>query len=350
MRLAILGKPQSGKTTVFNAAAGQQVAVGDFSKAVHRAQVKVPDDRVDKLTELVNPKKTTYAEFELLDAPGLTGKGKESGKVEISADMKNADAFMLVVDAFSADSRPKADVQSLIDEIILVDNAHIETLIGKKARKANLTGDKSEQKVIDVLQHCLEALEAEKPIIELDLTEDDARLIRGFQFLSQKPLLIVLNVAEDTIPQAETILAEYADFVSPGRREVAVVCGSIEMELVTLDPADKAAFMADLGIKKPALDLVIQKSYALLGLISYLTQGEKEVRAWTIPRGSTAQQAGGVIHSDIERGFIRAEVVAYDDFIQYQTPAALKAAGKQRLEGKEYIVADGDVILFRFNV
>lgn len=350
MRLAILGKPQAGKTTVFNAAAGQQVAVGDFSKAVHRAAVKVPDDRVDKLTELVNPKKITYAEFELLDAPGLTGKGKESGQAEISADLKNADAFMMVVDAFSPDSRPKADVQSLVDEMILLDAAHIESLVEKKSRKANLTGDKSEQRVIEILNRCAEALDTEKPIIEVDLPEDEAKLIRGYQFLSQKPLLIVLNIGEDDIPRAADILREYAEFVSPGKREVAVMCGSIEMELVALEDEDKRAFMDDLGIKAPALDLVIQKSYSLLGLISFLTQGEKEVRAWTVPKGATAQEAGGAIHSDIERGFIRAEVVAYEDFIEHKTPAALKAAGKQRLEGKDYIVADGDVILFRFNV
>ena len=257
---------------------------------------------------------------------------------------------MMVVDAFSADSRPKADVQSLVDEMILLDAAHIESLVEKKARKANLTGDKSEQRVIDILARCAQALDSEKPIIEIELPDDDAKLIRGYQFLTQKPLLIVLNIGEDDIPRADEILNEYSEFVSPGRREVAVMCGSIEMELVALDDEDKLAFMADLGIKKPALDLVIQKSYALLGLISFLTQGEKEVRAWTIEKGSTAQQAGGAIHSDIERGFIRAEVVAYEDFIEHKTPAALKAAGKQRLEGKEYIVADGDVILFRFNV
>jgi len=346
----MLGKPQSGKTTVFNAAANQQVAVGDFSKAVHRAQVKVPDERVDKLAELVNPKKITYAEIELLDAPGLTGKGKDSAQAEISADMKNADAFMMVVDAFSPEARPKADVQSLVDEMILLDAAHIESLVDKKNRKAQLTGDKSEQRVIEILNRCAESLENERPISAMALADDEAKLIRGYQFLSQKPLLIVLNIGEDDISRAEQILTEYSEFVSPGKREVAVMCGAMEMELVALEDEDKQAFMDDLGIKAPALDLVIQKSYALLGLISFLTQGEKEVRAWTVPRGATAQQAGGAIHTDIERGFIRAEVIVYEDFIELKTPAAIKAAGKQRLEGKDYIVKDGDVILFRFNV
>ena len=350
MRLGILGKPQSGKTTVFNAAAGQEVAVGDFSKAIHRAQIKVPDPRVDRLAELVNPKKITYAEIELFDAPGLSGQGKDAGSVEISADLRGADAFLMVVDAFTPGSRPKADMQSLIDEMILLDAAHIESILDKKTRKRQLSGDKSEEKLIEALKTCLESLEREKPIIEIGLAEEDAKSIRGFTFLTQKPLLVAVNIAEDDIARADEIASEYDDIVSPGKREVAVLCGKIEMELVGLDDTDRAAFLNDLGITQPAMDQVIQKSYALLGLISFLTQGEKEVRAWTIPRGFSAQRAGSAIHSDIERGFIRAEVIAYDDFVELQTPAAIKAAGKMRLEGKDYIVADGDVILFRFNV
>ncbi|MCB2231122.1 YchF family ATPase [bacterium] len=350
MRLGIIGKPQSGKTTVFNAAAGQEVAVGDFSKAVHRAQIKVPDSRVDKLAEIVNPRKITYAEIELFDAPGLSGQGKDSGSVEISADLRGADALIMVVDAFSADARPKADMQNLIDEMILLDASHIESLLDKKTRKRQLSGDKSEERLIEILQRCQQALEQETPIIEIGLADEEHKLIRGFTFLTEKPLLVAVNIGEDLIPRADEIAASYADIVSPGKREVAVLCGKIEMELVGLDDADRAAFLNDLGITAPAMDVVIQKSYALLGLISFLTQGEKEVRAWTIPRGFSAQRAGSAIHSDIERGFIRAEVITYDDFVELQTPAAIKAAGKMRLEGKDYIVADGDVILFRFNV
>lgn len=350
MKLGIIGKPQAGKTTVFNAAAGQEVAVGDFSKAIHRAQIKVPDPRVDRLAQIVNPKKITYAEIELLDAPGLTGQGKEAGAVEIGADLRGADALIMVVDAFSSGARPKIDMQNLIDEMILLDAAHIESILDKKTRKRQLSGDKSEERIIDVLSRCRAALEQETPIIELGLSEEEHKLIRGFTFLTQKPLLVAINIAEEDIPRAEQISAEYASVVSAGRREVAVLCGKIEMELVGLDAADRTAFLNDLGIAAPAMDQVIQKSYALLGLISFLTQGEKEVRAWTIPRGYSAPRAGSVIHSDIERGFIRAEVITYEDFVALQTPAAIKAAGKMRLEGKEYVVADGDVILFRFNV
>jgi ribosome-binding ATPase YchF (GTP1/OBG family) len=168
--------------------------------------------------------------------------------------------------------------------------------------------------------------------------------------LSLKPLLIVLNIAEEQLPQAAEIETKYHHLVQSGKRELAVVCGKIEMDLVTLSNDERGAFLADLGIAQSAMDVVVQRSYALLGLISFLTAGEPEVRAWTIRKGTNAQKSAGVIHSDIERGFIRAEVIRYDDYVTLKTPAAIKAAGKQRLEGKEYVIDDGDVILFRFNV
>ena len=176
------------------------------------------------------------------------------------------------------------------------------------------------------------------------------KLIRGYLFMSHKPMLIVLNIAEDDIPKSEEIYAGLSKFVSDSKRELAVMCGKIEMELVGLEEEELQEFLKDLGITTSAVDIVIQKAYKLLGLMSFLTAGEPEVRAWTIKRGTNAQKAAGVIHSDIERGFIRAEVTSYADYIEHKTPAALKAAGKQRLEGKEYRVKDGDVILFRFNV
>lgn len=350
MRLGIIGKPQSGKTTIFNAAAGTQETVGDFSQAVHRAVIKVPDARVEKLAELVSPKKITFAEIEFLDAPGFSGEGKKAAGLEIHPDLRKQDAFMLVVDAFNPGAKPENDIRNLIDEMILLDQAMIESNIEKKARKINLTADKSEQRELDILRRCLAQVEQEKPLIDLDLAEEEARPIRGYMFLSQKPLLIVINIGESEIGRAEEFAARFASLVSPGKRDLTVVCGKIEAELVTLEAAERKLFLEELGIARPAMEAVIQKSYALLGLVSFLTAGEPEVRAWTIRAGTHAQQAAGVIHSDIERGFIRAEVIKYDDYVQYQTPAALKAAGKFRLEGKEYVVQDGDVILFRFNV
>ncbi len=350
MKLGIIGKPQSGKTTVFNAASGQQEAVGDFSQAVHRAIIKVPDDRVDQLAEIVKPKKVTYAEIDFLDAPGFTGKGKATDKFELNPEIRFMEALMMVIDAFSADSDPSGDIQVLIDEMILADMTVLENNINKKQKKIKVTGDKSEVADLELLKKCYAQLEAEKLLIDLDLDESQEKSLRGYTFLTQKPLLIVLNLSEDDIASAAEIEQKYASHVKPEKCELVALCGKMEAELVALDDEEREMFMTELGIKSPAVERVVQKSYALLGLISYLTAGDPEVRAWTIRRGTVAQKAAGVIHSDIERGFIRAEVTAFDDYMEHKTPAALKAAGKSRLEGKEYRVCDGDVILFRFNV
>ena len=350
MKLGIIGKPQSGKTTVFNAACQMQEAVGDYSQAVHRAIIKVPDKRVDALAELVSPKKLTYAEIEILDTPGFSGKGKEAAGIEISEDLKKIDALIAVVGSFSPDSNPGKDIQHLIDEMIIHDQTVVESNITKKEKRMKQTGDKTLTQEIDILKRCLAQLEGEKPLVEMDLDESESKLIRGYLFMSLKPMLIVLNIAEDDIPKSDEIFSSLEKFVSDSKRELAVMCGKIEMELVGLDEDEHREFLEDLGISTPAVEIVIQKAYKLLGLMSFLTAAEPEVRAWTIKRGTNAQKAAGVIHSDIERGFIRAEVISYDDYIEHKTPAALKAAGKQRLEGKEYPVKDGDVILFRFNV
>ncbi|MFZ1685555.1 MAG: DUF933 domain-containing protein, partial [Candidatus Zixiibacteriota bacterium] len=344
MKLGIIGKPQSGKTTVFNAAAGAQEAVGDFSQAVHRAVIKVPDERLYKLAEIVSPKKITHAEIEFLDAPGFSGEGKKASGIEIHPDLRKMDAFMLVVGAFTTDSSPDKDIRTVLEEMILLDQAMLESTIEKKARKTRLTGDKSEEREMELFKRCLSHLEQERPLLEMELADDEARMIRGYQFLSQKPLLIVLNISEDDLARSTEIYEKHRGLIAEGKRELAVVCGKIEAELVTLEEAERAVFMQELGISQPAMIQVVKHSYALLGLISFLTAGEPEVRAWTIKKGTNAQHAAGVIHSDIERGFIRAEVTHYNDYIQYQTPAALKAAGKSRLEGKEYTVIDGDVV------
>ena len=350
MKLGIIGKPQSGKTTIFNAASNQQEAVGDFSQSSHRAIIKVPDERVDKLAAIDKPKKITYAEIEFLDAPGFTGKGKESAPGEINPELKLMDALVPVIDAFSADADPRQNIKNLIDEMILSDQVLIDNNIEKKSRKIKLTGDKAGAHELDLLKKCLEHLEQEKPLIDLAFSEEEDKLLRGYMFVTRKPLLIVLNIAEDQLPRAQEIEKEFADFVRPGKQELIVMCGKIQMELVGLEDEERQMFLDELGIAGLATERFIKKSYDLLGLISFLTSGSPETRAWTIKKGTVAQKAAGVIHSDIERGFIRAEVVSFDDFIAHQTPAAIKAAGKMRLEGKEYIVRDGDVILFRFNV
>jgi len=350
MKLGIIGKPQSGKTTIFNAASGQQEAVGDFSQASHRAIIKVPDERVDIIAEIDQPKKIVHAEIEFLDAPGFTGKGKESGAGEISNDLKLMDAFIMVIDDFSSDADPAKYIQALVDEMILSDLSIIESNIVKKTKKIKVTGKVDSKAEIELLKKCQEWLETEKPLIEKELTTDEEKMLRGYTFLSQKPLLIVLNISEDKISETDSIFEKYSYLVSEGKRDLAVICGNIEAELIGLDEEERKEFMNDMGIKSQAVEQVIQKAYSLMGLISFITSGKPSTQAWTIRKGTYAPKAAGVIHSDIEKGFIRAEVTSYDDFIEYKTPTALKAAGKTRVEGKEYIVQDGDIILFRFNV
>ncbi len=350
MKLGIIGKPQSGKTTVFNAASGREEAVGDFSQTAHRAVIKVPDERVDKLVELANPKKITYAEIDLLDAPGFTGKGKDAGTTEVNPEVRLMDALMLVIDSFSTDANPDADIQNLIDELFLADQVLLEGVIDKRSRKAKLTGDKSEAHHLELLNRCVEALENGTPLIDIEFDADEQKGIRGYQFLTLKPLLVCLNIDEENIGRIEDIRTAFARFIEPEKRELAVICGKIEAELVSLEDEDREVFMQEIGISVPAMQKVIQRSYNLLGLISFLTLGAPEVRAWTIRKGTNAVHAAGAIHSDIERGFIRAEVASYDDYIVHKTLPALKAAGKSRLEGKDYTVKDGDVILFRFAV
>jgi len=350
MKLGIIGKPQCGKTTIFNAASNQQEAVGDFSQSSHRAIIKVPDERVDKIAAIEKPKKITYAEIEFLDAPGFTGKGKESSVSELNPEIRLMDTLVLVIDAFSDDADPEQNIKNLIDEMILSDQVLIDNNIKKKSRKIKLTGDKAGVHELELLKKCLEHLEQEKPLIDMEFTDNDDKLLRGYMFVTRKPLLIVLNLSEDKLPRVREIEKEFSNYIKPGEQELLVMCGKIQMELVGLEDDERQMFLEELGIAGLATERFVKKSYELLGLISFLTTGPPETRAWTIKKGTVAQKAAGIIHSDIERGFIRAEVVTYKDFIEFQTPAAIKAAGKMRLEGKEYVVKDGDVILFRFNV
>ncbi|MFQ5453934.1 MAG: GTPase, partial [Candidatus Zixiibacteriota bacterium] len=274
MRLGIIGKPQCGKTTVFNAASGKEVAVGDFSKAVHRAAIKVPDIRLDNLAKLVSPQKITYAEIEFLDAPGFTGKGKASTGFEISQELQLMDAIILVINHFEPDAAPEKDIQDIIDEMILADQVMLEKIIKNKSKKMKLTGDKSAAWELNLLKKCQINLDNEIPLIDVDFTADEKKTLRGFNYLTLKPLLIVLNIGEDDISESENILRKFNDFATPDKREIASLCGKIEMELVNLNIEDRKIFMADLGISMPAVEQVIRKSYSLLGLISFFTIGK----------------------------------------------------------------------------
>jgi GTP-binding protein YchF len=352
MKIGIIGLPQSGKTTIFNAAAGRSEAVGDYSKASHRAIIKVPDHRLDRLGELEQPKKVTHAEIDYLDISAFSGKGKEAdaGTLEIPDDLHYADELMFILDCFSSTCSPERHFHLFMEELILADQIIIERNIEKRSRTAQLTGDKAAQSEVKVLQKCLTALEESLPLSRAELSEEEVETVRKYSFLSIKPLLVVLNIAEDAIGKEGECIARVGGTSIPGVLEFLAICGKVEMELAELDAADRGAFLEDLGIESPAMERLIQKSYELLGLVSFFTVGPPEARAWTIREGTKAPHAAGHVHSDMERGFIRAEVITYEDFDHYGSTQACKEAGKYHVEGKDYVVRDGDVILFRFNV
>jgi GTP-binding protein YchF len=312
--------------------------------------IRVPDKRVDKLAQVLAPEKVAYAEIEFLDAPGFTGKGKDSQAPEITPDLRLMDALVPVIDCFSSSINPERDIRNLVDEMILADQVVVESNIEKKARKIKLTGDKAGVRELELLRQCQTALDQGKLLIDLDFPEIEEKMLRGYAFLTRKPLLFVLNIKEADIARAEECVQQVGGLLEQGKRDCAVLCGKIEMELLAVDTEERKLFMDDLGIEDPAVEKLIRKSYSLLGLISFITVSGPEVRAWTIRSGTVAQKAAGVVHTDMERGFIRAEVVKFDDYVTYETSAAIKAAGKVHLEGKDYVVQDGDVILFRFNV
>lgn len=350
MKLGIIGLPQSGKTTLFNAVSGQQEAVGDFSRTVHRAVIRVPDKRLDDLATLYKPGKVTHTEIEFLDAAGFSGRGKQSDVAEITPELRLMDAIVLVVDCFSEGCNPESDVQTIIDEMILADLMVTENNVDKLARTVQLTGKKDRVKELDILKRCHETLNEEKTLSEIDLSEEELKEIRGYAFLTLKPVLLVFNIPEARLSEAEMIYAGYEKYCREGVRDISVICGKIEMEIAALPEEEQGEFLEELGIDRPATAELIRKSHHLLGLISFFTLSEPECRAWNLKKGCTALEAAGTVHTDFARGFIKAEVASYDDFMEHGSLPALKTAGKLHLEGKEYIVRDGDCILFRFNV
>jgi len=351
MKLGIIGLPQSGKTTLFNAVSGHMEAVGDYSRAVHKAVIKVPDQRLKDLAGLVDPAKITHAEIEFLDAAGFSGKGKEfKGDLEITQELKLMDALVVVVDLFNPDANPERDLKVLQDEMILADMAVLEHNIGKIQHNIKLTGRQERAQELEILKRCQDVLNKEGVIAELKFGEEELRIIRGYTFLTQKPQLVVFNISEEKLPETENMQKKFSRYFREGFGEIAIICGKIEMELAQLKDDERQDFLKELNIDQPAVAKFIRQSYHLLGLISFFTIGPPEARAWTIRKGSTAPKAAGAVHTDFERGFIRAEVASYEDYMKHKTLPALKSAAKLHIEGKEYIVQDGDVILFRFNI
>ena len=358
LRAALIGFPSSGKTTLFQLMTSVKETAGAHGKAEIQVGIaKVPDVRLDRLTALFKPKKHVPATVEFTDIVGATG-GAQS-LVDVTA-YRNADALLHVVRAFRDPSvpapretiDPARDVQAMEDELILADLGIAERRLDRLARDLKKGKNAELEREREVLAVCRATLEEGKPLRTLTLAPDDVKRLRGFQFLSAKPLLVVVNLDEADLTGEGGATAAIQrlglkDFAGHANTRLVAVCAKIELEIAQLDPADAKSFLADLSLSESGLDRVIRASYDLLGYISFFTVGEDENRAWSIPRGTNAQWAAGEIHSDIQRGFIRAEVVAYDAFIARGTMAACRDHGELRLEGKEYIVQDGDIINFR---
>jgi len=320
--------------------------------------VKVPDARVDSLSEIYKPKKTTYATVEYVDYIGLT-KGDMEQNRKVSDLVKDADAVVHVVRGFEEESvahplgnvDPVRDAETVELEMIFGDLELVDKRLDRMEQGLK-RGKKPDEAEKRLLMKCKEILEAERPLRDQEFSEEEDRAMRHLQFMSIKPVVIVLNVDEKEMHSEKIAsIASRLDSSFGGEQvKVLALCGKIEMEIVQLPSDEATVFLEDLGIREPALNKLIRVSYDLLGLISFLTTGEDEVRAWTIKRGTNAQKAAGKIHSDIERGFIRAEVISFDDFMAQGSMAAAREKGLLRLEGKTYEVRDGDIINFRFNV
>jgi ribosome-binding ATPase len=357
MKIGLIGLPKSGKTTLFNLLTSSHVATSQFDTGkaeLHTGVARVPDGRVAQLAELFHPRRTTYATFEVLDLAGIT-RGDRAGLE--TKEFRDADALLHVVRAFAdaagAPADPGRDIAELEMELILADLGVVERRLERleaSIKKRRTEVDVREQQILRDLKP---RLEAETPIRGVPLPDQEAKAIRGFTFLSQKPILHCLNLNEKDLGRREALAAGFGLETVVGRPRTALgwISAVIEGEVAQLAGAEQQAFLQDLGLTEPAIHRVLRDCFALLGLISFLTAGEDEVRAWPIPGGTRAQDAAGVVHSDIARGFIRAEVASYADLIAAKGSFAdLRAKGQLRLEGKDYVVQDGDVCHFRFNV
>lgn len=359
----IVGLPNVGKSTLFNAITKAGALAANYPFATidpNVGIVEVPDSRLDKLTEMVQPKKTIPTTFEFTDIAGIVkgaSKGEGLGNKFLS-HIREVDAICQVVRAFDDDNvthvsgrvDPVDDIEVINMELVLADLESVEKRL-PKAEKMAKQKDKDAVNEARILARIKEALEEGNPVRSLEFNDDDQKFVNQAQLLTSKEMLYIANVGEDEIGDADNekvkLIREYA---SKEDSEVIVISAKIEEEIATLEDEDREMFLEDLGIEEPGLDRLIRTTYDLLGLATYFTAGVQEVRAWTFISGMTAPQCAGIIHTDFERGFIRAEVTSYDDYVEFNGENGAKDAGKQRLEGKEYIMKDGDVVHFRFNV
>lgn len=362
MKIGIVGLPLSGKTTLFNALTGSEIDTAAFmggKSDAHQAMVYVPDDRVEKLSEIFLPKKKTPATIEYVDLAGLSSSvQKKAGfSDQFLGQIRTVDAILITLRAFTDENIPHPltsvdpgrDLNVIESEFILSDLAIIENRMNRLERQMRAKKQDQDVREFAVLERFKESLENEHPLRQLDIDENDELLIRGYQFLTLKPLIILLNINEDDINNS-SVLEPLQHRGENSFEKVLSVSAKIEMEIQQLSEEEAELFRSDLGITESAMGKLIATSYDLLGLLSFLTVGSDEVRAWTIAENTHAPIAGGTIHSDIERGFIRAEVVAFDEFISRGSLAQCRNDGVLRLEGRDYIVKDGDIINFRFAV
>ncbi len=360
-KCGIVGMPNVGKSTLFNALTKAGIDAENFPFCTidpNTGVVPVPDPRLDALAGLVNPAKVIPATMEFVDIAGLVAgaaQGEGLGN-QFLAHIRETDAIAHVVRCFEDENivhvagrvSPLDDIEIINTELALADLETLEKVYDRNRRVAN-SGDKEARALLDILEKVKDKLEAGEPVRAAELSKEERVELRQFHFITAKPVLYIANVAEDGL-EDNALVDAVRELAAAEGSELVVICNQIEAEIAELDDEERQEFLDELGLTEPGLNRVIRAGYKLLGLQQYFTAGPKEVRAWTIQVGAKAPQAAGVIHTDFEKGFIRAEVVGYDDYVDNKGEQGAKDAGRWRLEGKEYVVADGDVVHFRFNV